>query len=167
MCLISGPQNISCYCRKGPATAAAATATLPPRTETYARGNRVVHLTMVNIVAAPATPGPLLPGPPPPPAGTPRAQWDQPAPRERATDEKLYEFANPPPDAWFAQLMGNAPAILSDIPSWTGLQPLSGRERRWIAQPVLRSIALVVRGFLQIACVDMPSRSRQRPRRRQ
>ncbi|PYH41256.1 uncharacterized protein BP01DRAFT_369156 [Aspergillus saccharolyticus JOP 1030-1] len=106
----------------GPGPATAAAITLPSRTATYARGNRVMTLTMVNIVAAPAAPAPLLPGPPPPPAGTPRAQWDRPAPYKRATDEEwgTFFFIELPPAAWFTGRSEAAPAIVPGLPPWIG-----------------------------------------------
>ncbi|RAK75483.1 uncharacterized protein BO72DRAFT_460463 [Aspergillus fijiensis CBS 313.89] len=48
---------------------------LPP-TVTWVRGGRAQQLTMANIVAAHAVPGPVMSGPSPPPAGTPgRRSW--------------------------------------------------------------------------------------------
>ncbi|PYH44196.1 uncharacterized protein BP01DRAFT_366637 [Aspergillus saccharolyticus JOP 1030-1] len=59
----------------------------PPNGQKNTEKTPVLRLTMTNIVAAPAIPGPIIPGPPAPPAGTPRADWDQPAPHVRANDD--------------------------------------------------------------------------------
>ncbi|KAB8077917.1 hypothetical protein BDV29DRAFT_153214 [Aspergillus leporis] len=67
-------------------------------------GDCVVRLT--NILAAPASHGPIVPRPPPPPAGTPQAIWNQPAPAVAAGDGDWASarFVELPADDWFANL---------------------------------------------------------------
>ncbi|RAH49294.1 uncharacterized protein BO95DRAFT_460323 [Aspergillus brunneoviolaceus CBS 621.78] len=93
-----------------------------PRAATYVRGNLVLQLTMTNIVAAPA-----------------------PASRKRANDEEWGAslFVELPPAAWFSGHSEATPAVVLVLPPWTGSQPLSGRERAWIREPIVRSVPYI------------------------
>ncbi|PYH85082.1 hypothetical protein BO82DRAFT_399032 [Aspergillus uvarum CBS 121591] len=88
-----------------------------------------------------SAPAPAAPAAPAPPAGTPRATWDQPAPRDRSNDDEwgASRFVELPAAAWFSGRSVAAPAVVPGLLPWTGSQPLSGRERAWIREPVVRS----------------------------
>lgn len=45
-----------------------------------------------------------------------------------------------PPDAWFLARTHANPAVVLGLRPWTGAQPLSRRERAWVARPVLRFV---------------------------
>ncbi|GIJ86301.1 hypothetical protein Asppvi_005188 [Aspergillus pseudoviridinutans] len=67
----------------------------------------------------------------------PRAQWDAPPPT--AGDAAIWESAQMvelPPDAWFLART-HEPCGCPGLLPWTGTQPLSRRERAWVARPVL------------------------------
>lgn len=110
----------------------------PPVTATNPRGITVV---MPNVLVAPAVRGQVNLGPPPPPAGTPRAVWDRQRPAATTADNwATTQFVHLPPAAWFTPRSQGNPVAVPGLPPWTGQQPLSTRERCWALAPVLRSI---------------------------
>ncbi|RAH66595.1 uncharacterized protein BO66DRAFT_441946 [Aspergillus aculeatinus CBS 121060] len=109
-------QRLACACIGTTLTrvrdAAAASAPLPSRTACYVyAGQPGASINDDQHRSGPrgSRGASMLPGPPPPPRGTPRAiPCDQPAPRERANEEEWDAslFVELPPAAWFAGRSG-------------------------------------------------------------
>ncbi|PYH44710.1 uncharacterized protein BP01DRAFT_399833, partial [Aspergillus saccharolyticus JOP 1030-1] len=52
-------------------------------------------------------------------------------------------FIELPPAAWFAGCSEAVSAVVLGLSPWTGSQPLSGCERAWIREPVVRSVPYI------------------------
>ncbi|PYH41057.1 uncharacterized protein BP01DRAFT_386747 [Aspergillus saccharolyticus JOP 1030-1] len=120
-CAVEVSQLRSSVCRLKSETGRSSLSTAA--TSPVQRGNLVVHRP--NVLAASTTYGTWVRAPPPLARGIPMAIWNT---------QGIVNW-----DA--AESVGLAPLILPGLPPWPGQQLLSGRERRWIAQPVLRSIS--------------------------
>ncbi|RHZ50181.1 hypothetical protein CDV55_101123 [Aspergillus turcosus] len=67
---------------------------------------------MTNVWSAPTSVGNLTIGPPPPPAGPPRGQWDaRPPTAGGAAIRESAQMVEFPPDAWFLERTHANPAI--------------------------------------------------------
>ncbi|KAL4992901.1 hypothetical protein BDV10DRAFT_190487 [Aspergillus recurvatus] len=105
-----------------------------------------MSVTMTNILAWPAAPLPVrfVVRTPPAPGGPLRREtWDTlPPPSVGIAEWASARFVEYPQDAirQLGSFSLDHPAILPGLPPWTGLEPLSTREKRWIFAPVVRHI---------------------------
>ncbi|KAH8692131.1 hypothetical protein BGW36DRAFT_410630 [Talaromyces proteolyticus] len=76
-----------------------------------------------------------------PDRGTPRNEWDrQPPTPISVADWAQGPFVEQPNDTYYNTGARGNGVVVPGLPPWIGQQGLSGRERSWIREPILRSV---------------------------